>query len=66
MTHSTEAATVTIAEAARILGIGRDTAYGLVRQGVIPSLQLGRRIVVPKVGLDRMLNEAGQANEERI
>ena len=60
MTINNEAATVTVEEAARILGIGRQTAYDLVNQGTIPSLRLGRRLVVPKVGLERMLSEAGK------
>ena len=39
--------TVTVEQAAKLLGIGRSTAYELVHTGDIPSLRLGRRIVVP-------------------
>lgn len=39
--------TLTVEQAARIFGIGRSTAYELVHTGDIPSLRLGRRIVVP-------------------
>jgi excisionase family DNA binding protein len=39
--------TVTVEQAAKLLGIGRSTAYELVHAGDIPSLRLGRRIVVP-------------------
>jgi len=53
-------ATVKVEEAARILGIGRQTAYELARQGKIPVLRLGKRLVVPKVALERMLAEAGR------
>jgi len=53
-------ATVTVEEAARILGIGRQTAYDLARQGKLPVLRLGKkRLVVPKIALQRMLEEAG-------
>ena len=31
-----------------ILGIGRNTAYGLVRSGQIRSVRIGRQIRVPK------------------
>lgn len=40
-------ATITVPEAGRLLGIGRDAAYRAAERGEIPSLRLGRRIVVP-------------------
>jgi excisionase family DNA binding protein len=43
--------TLTVEQAARLLGIGRSTAYELVHTGDIPSLRLGRRIVVPLASL---------------
>jgi excisionase family DNA binding protein len=39
--------TITIEEAARLLGLGRTAAYEAARRGQIPSRRLGRRIVVP-------------------
>jgi excisionase family DNA binding protein len=39
--------TLTVEQTAKLLGIGRSTAYELVHTGDIPSLRLGRRIVVP-------------------
>ena len=44
-------------EAGQILGIGRSTAYELARKGRLPVLRLGRKLVVPKVALDKMLND---------
>lgn len=58
-----ETAVVDIETAGRILGIGRGLAYRLARSGELPTLQLGRRLVVPRVQLDRML--AGRAERER-
>ena len=55
-----EPATMNIRAAARVLGIGRQTAYELARQGKIPVLRLGKRLVVPKAALERMLAEAGR------
>ena len=43
--------TLTVEQAAKVLGIGRSTAYELVHTGAIPSLRLGRRIVVPAAKL---------------
>jgi excisionase family DNA binding protein len=54
-------AVVDVETAARILGIGRGLAYRLARSGELPTLQLGRRLVVPRVQLERML--AGKAAE---
>jgi excisionase family DNA binding protein len=39
--------TVTVEEAASILGLGRSAAYEATRRGEIPSRRLGRRIVIP-------------------
>ncbi len=52
--------TLTVEEAGAQLGISRTLAYELVRQGKIPSLQLGRRLV-PVHALDLMLHEAVSA-----
>lgn len=48
-------ATVTLAEAAQVLGISRSTAYELARTGELPVLRLGRRLVISKRALDRLL-----------
>ncbi len=47
--------TLTVPETARVLGIGRHTAYMAVRAGAIPSLKIGRRILVPRQVVERML-----------
>ena len=50
----------TIEEAGVLLGLGRSGAYEAARRGDIPVLRIGRRWLVSKVGLDKMLAEAGQ------
>ena len=47
-----ERQTYTIEEAAKILGICRAVAY---RKGVLPTVQIAGRRLVPKAALDRML-----------
>ena len=42
-----ERLTMTVDEAAEALGISRSHAYELVRSGDLPSVRLGRRLVVP-------------------
>ena len=60
-----ERQTVTVEEAARILGIGRQTAYELAREGKLPgALRLGRRIVVSRRALDRALEAESAASNQ--
>ena len=41
-----------VEEAARLLRIGRNTCYDLIRQGEIPHVRLGRIIRVQRFGLE--------------
>lgn len=52
-----ESRTMSIDEAAKVLGIGRTTAYELSKQGRFPVriLRLGRKIRVSRTELDRYL-----------
>lgn len=52
----TERLTITVEDAAALLGISRGLAYDLVRRGEIPALRLGGRIVVPKRRLQEMVD----------
>lgn len=45
--------------AGRLLNLSRATAYSLCAQGIIPTIRLGRRLVVPKAALEKLLAEAG-------
>jgi len=45
----------TVEEAAGLLGISRSFAYEAVQRGEIPSMRIGRRILVPKAALERQL-----------
>ncbi len=49
--------TYSVAEAARVQGISRSYCYELVQEGVLPSLQLGRRRLVPRSALERYVEE---------
>lgn len=48
--------TLTVEEAAEILGLSRAFAYEAVRRGEIPSIRIGRRILVPRAALQRLLD----------
>ena len=49
--------TVTVPEAAEVLGISRGVAYEAARTGELPTLRLGRRLVVPTARLLEMLGQ---------
>lgn len=48
-------------EVAKLLGISKTTIYELTRTGQIPSIKWGKRILIPRVVLVKMLEEAGSA-----
>jgi excisionase family DNA binding protein len=51
-----ERLTVTVTQAAVMLGISRTSAYERVRRDEIPTVRLGRRLLVPKARLLAMLD----------
>jgi prophage lambdaCh01, DNA binding domain, excisionase family len=48
--------TLRVEELMPILGIGRNTAYELVRSGRLRSIRVGRQIRIPKAEVLRFLN----------
>jgi excisionase family DNA binding protein len=44
-------------ETAHALGVGKNAIYQAARRGEIPTLRIGRRILVPRAALDRLLEE---------
>jgi excisionase family DNA binding protein len=49
--------TWTVTEAARLLGISRASAYEAAHRGELPVRVIGRRMLVPRVALLRLLGE---------
>ncbi|MBI2853085.1 MAG: helix-turn-helix domain-containing protein [Chloroflexi bacterium] len=49
----------TVAEARKLLKISRGLMYEGIRTGQIPSIRIGRRILIPCIALDKLLNDAG-------
>ncbi|HEX3943752.1 MAG TPA: helix-turn-helix domain-containing protein [Rhizomicrobium sp.] len=60
MKQNEETATISVEQAAKRLGVGRNQAYEAVKSGELPSLKIGRRILVPKAALEKLL-ETGRA-----
>ena len=50
-----ERSTMTVEEAAVVLGISRTSAYECVRRGELRAIRLGRRLLVPRLVVDQLL-----------
>lgn len=58
MPSKPEAETISVEEAAQRLGIGRALAYDLVKRNEfpVPVIRLGRRIVIARRAIDKLLD----------
>lgn len=50
--------TLTVPEAAKLLGLSRQLGYQMVREGKLPAIRFAGRWVVSKHGIAKMLEEA--------
>jgi len=55
-----EKLTYTVEEAAKKLGISRGSAYQAAATGELPVIKIGKRLLVPKIQLDRKLEGGNQ------
>ncbi len=58
-----EKMTLTVAEAAKCLGICKNSAYEAIARGEIPVIRIGKRLLVPKAALETLLT-AGQQKKK--
>jgi excisionase family DNA binding protein len=56
-----ERRTLTVPEAAEVLGVSRNSAYAAARSGDLPTIRIGRRLLVPVDALERKLTEVSEA-----
>lgn len=56
--------TYTAREAAERLGIGLTSLYAAVQRGELPSIRVGRRVLVPRRSLDVLLGATDAGNLE--
>jgi excisionase family DNA binding protein len=55
--HDDGRLTWTVTEAAKLLGISPTSAYEAARRGELPVRVIGRRLLVPRAALLRLLDE---------
>ena len=46
---------LTVSEAAKFLRLGRNSVYEAIRRNELPSVRVGRRLLIPKESLERFL-----------
>jgi|LSQX01.3.fsa_nt_gb excisionase family DNA binding protein len=54
-----EPAVLTVPELARVLRIGRTTAYKMVQEGQIPAMRIGKAIRIPRQAVENYLQKKG-------
>lgn len=59
-----ERLTMTVEQAAAALGVSRGTAYEAVKTGLLPTLRVGRRLLVPIEGLHSLLKTATEPKRD--
>jgi excisionase family DNA binding protein len=60
--ESTDRLTFTVDETRRKLGLSRGLIYQAIHQGQIPSIRIGRRILIPRAALEKLLANPGTLN----
>jgi excisionase family DNA binding protein len=59
------AKTVSVQQAAELLGISRNHAVRCVQRGEIPAIRIGRRLLIPTSFLERLLEPTLQGDRSR-
>jgi excisionase family DNA binding protein len=56
---SEERLTYTVQQAGHLLGLSRNSMYRAIEAGELPSLRIGKRLLVPRDALEAKLRSAG-------
>ena len=60
---STDSGVISVPEAGQLLGLRRAASYAAARRGDIPTIKIGRRVVVPKAALRALLGMSTGVSE---
>lgn len=58
--------TISVEKAGELLGIGRRTAYRAAATGELPTVRIGRRLLVPTTRLLRLLDGATDTDPSQV
>jgi excisionase family DNA binding protein len=59
--ESPECRTVSLEDAAKILGISRASTYAYAKSGDLPVIRIGNRLLMPKAAIDKLFAEYAPA-----
>jgi len=48
---------LSVDEAAELLGLNRNSVYEAAKRGELPTIRVGRRVLISRAGLQRLLDE---------
>ncbi len=57
---------LSVAETARLLGICESKVYRLVREGSLPHLRIGRRLIIPTTALQEWIGAQVRGGEQLV
>ncbi|MCQ2005701.1 helix-turn-helix domain-containing protein [Rhizobium sp. NRK18] len=60
-----ETSALSIAQTARLLGIGRSTLYCIIKEGRLPVRKLGKRTLILREDLERFIAALPASNDPR-
>lgn len=55
-------ATLSVEETAKKIGMSRGSTYRAVERGELPSIRFGKRILIPRAALERLLETGNSGN----
>ena len=61
---SKEPLVYTVSEVSKLLRLSRGATYEAIRKRQIPSIHIGRRILIPRVALERQLQDSSRGSNE--
>jgi excisionase family DNA binding protein len=61
-----EPLTMSVEDAAKLLGVSRGLAYEAARRGELPTIKLGRRLLVPTARLLELVGAQERREDERV
>lgn len=56
---ASEPTVLTVCEVAKVLRLGKISVYQAIEKGEIPCIRIGRRILIPRHALERLLENLG-------
>lgn len=53
-----------VGEGSTLLGLSKNTLYARIREGAIPSIRVGWRVLIPRIAFERWLESASKGDAQ--